>query len=355
MINLPLVSLIDLLIRMMVLGQLLLLSLQLWRSPPSNLRHLLLLAGISVAGLVMLTAPVSDEHYGLLRNVLLVLTDAFAFIFWLMIRYLFDDGFSPARWPRSVKLLLLLSGLVYLYALGIKAGVTPLHDLIHAVGLLFILHAGYVAFRGFADDLLDGRRRARIVVVLLISLYSAVLVGFEFADERYRNAAWYGLINATVLLIAVTFAVGRLFRLHYEPAFRLSPDSADDNSPAQKQPASAADRELAHALDTFIAGKGYHQNALTISTLARQLNCQEHRLRKLINQTRGYRNFNSLLNDLRVADAMERLADPACDHLPILSIALDLGYDSIGPFNRAFKAKTEQTPSEYRRRFQNRR
>jgi AraC-like DNA-binding protein len=35
--------------------------------------------------------------------------------------------------------------------------------------------------------------------------------------------------------------------------------------------------------------------------------------------------------------------------VPILTIALDTGFGSIGPFNRAFKAHTGLTPSEYRR------
>ncbi len=35
-------------------------------------------------------------------------------------------------------------------------------------------------------------------------------------------------------------------------------------------------------------------------------------------------------------------------HLPILTIALDLGYGSIGPFNRAFKAAVGVPPSAYR-------
>jgi AraC-like DNA-binding protein len=35
--------------------------------------------------------------------------------------------------------------------------------------------------------------------------------------------------------------------------------------------------------------------------------------------------------------------------VPILTLALDLGYASLSPFNRAFKAHTGLTPSEYRR------
>lgn len=369
MIHLVSLTQLDLLIRMMVLGQLLLLGGLLLREPASRLRHLLLAGGVSVAGLLMLTAPIPDEQYGLLRNVLLVLTDAFALIFWLLICHLFDDEFKPDKWPKPIKWLLGMLGLVYLYALGIQAGDSMLHDVIHAISLGLMLHAGYIAYRGFADDLLDARRRARILVVLGITLYSTILLIFEFADERYRNASVFGLVNATFLLLVITTTVIRMFRLRYVPRQssgtdgevqsedRVRPDSdIHSMTPSRHELAlTSADEKLSNALDAFIAERRYHQHGLTVSSLAEQLNCPEHRLRRLINQTRGYRNFNSMLNDLRVADACDRLIDPSYDDKPILSIALDLGYDSIGPFNRAFKAKNEQTPSEYRRDIQNRR
>jgi AraC-like DNA-binding protein len=34
----------------------------------------------------------------------------------------------------------------------------------------------------------------------------------------------------------------------------------------------------------------------------------------------------------------------------VLTIALDVGFGSIGPFNRAFKAGTGLTPTEFRQR-----
>jgi AraC-like DNA-binding protein len=365
MISLPLFSFVDILLRMMVLGQLLLLAPLLLREPASTVRNLLFAGGLSVAGLVMLTAPIADESYGLLRNLLLLLTDAFAFIFWLLIRYLFDDDFEPRRWPAAVKLVLAALGVVYVYALGLRAGNTILHDFIHALGLLLILHAGFITLRGFTADLLDGRRRSRITVILGVSLYSAVLVIFELVDERFRNAAIFGLSNATVLLLAITFVVPRLFRLestraksvigHKGLALGAESGTQAKGRGTETTSLTPADVALAQSLDEFIAERGYQQNGLTIKTLARQLACPEHRLRRLINQTRGYRNFNSMLNDLRIGDATNQLADPAHDALPIMSIALNLGYDSIGPFNRAFKARTGQTPREFRSDIQNRR
>ncbi|MBS0401235.1 MAG: helix-turn-helix domain-containing protein [Proteobacteria bacterium] len=38
----------------------------------------------------------------------------------------------------------------------------------------------------------------------------------------------------------------------------------------------------------------------------------------------------------------------AREDLPILSIALECGYGSIGPFNRAFRQRFGMTPTEYR-------
>ena len=46
---------------------------------------------------------------------------------------------------------------------------------------------------------------------------------------------------------------------------------------------------------------------------------------------------------------MAALADPSKRELPVLTIALTAGFQSIGPFNRAFKVATGLTPSEFRR------
>ena len=55
------------------------------------------------------------------------------------------------------------------------------------------------------------------------------------------------------------------------------------------------------------------------------------------------------MNGGRVAYAKGRLADPERDREPILNIALDSGFASLGPFNRAFKDVTGQTPREFRK------
>ena len=82
--------------------------------------------------------------------------------------------------------------------------------------------------------------------------------------------------------------------------------------------------------------------------MSKDLGHPEHRVRRLINGRLGYRNFTAFLNSYRIPEAQAILADPEQVRLPILTIALDLGYGSLGPFNRAFKAASGLTPTEFR-------
>jgi AraC-like DNA-binding protein len=93
----------------------------------------------------------------------------------------------------------------------------------------------------------------------------------------------------------------------------------------------------------------YRHEGITIGTLATKLAVPEYRLRRLINQQLGYRNFNVFLNDHRIEEVKAALADPSQAEVPVITIAMDAGFQSLGPFNRAFKATTGVTPSEYRR------
>jgi AraC-like DNA-binding protein len=93
----------------------------------------------------------------------------------------------------------------------------------------------------------------------------------------------------------------------------------------------------------------YRHDNITIGTLAARLKTPEYKLRRLINQRLGYRNFNVFLNNHRIEEAKAALADPSQAEVPVITIAMDAGFQSLGPFNRAFKATTAVTPTEYRR------
>jgi len=179
-----------------------------------------------------------------------------------------------------------------------------------------------------------------------------MLASVELFGPVLRHQSWYGLLNSAALLLAIPLLMRFLLQSETQGALQKSarfPQEAKRSSPP-KEVGGPADK-----LGSFIERGGYRQTGLTIGTLARELGCAEHRLRRLINTELDFDNFSSFLNHYRIAEACRQLTDPAFDNTSILTLALDLGYGSIGPFNRAFRAETGLSPTEYRRRFQNRR
>ncbi len=58
--------------------------------------------------------------------------------------------------------------------------------------------------------------------------------------------------------------------------------------------------------------------------------------------------FSDFVNEYRVIEAKQKLADPKNNHQKISSIAYECGFSSLSAFNAAFKKFTNTTPSSYR-------
>jgi len=149
-----------------------------------------------------------------------------------------------------------------------------------------------------------------------------------------------------LIVAAISYAMMRVdgAELFAAPAANVASEAVA----AQEQ--GAADQKLVGALMRLMADERiYRHDNVSIGTLATKLSIPEYKLRRLINQRLGYRNFNVFLNEHRIAEAKAALADPSQAEVPVITIAMDAGFQSLGPFNRAFKATTGVTPTEYRR------
>jgi AraC-like DNA-binding protein len=130
---------------------------------------------------------------------------------------------------------------------------------------------------------------------------------------------------------------------------RSLPLTEDDNGTSNASERDQ-DKDLLARLDAVMRDQEvWRETGLTISGLAARLSIPEYRLRRLINQQLGFRNFTAFLNEYRLSAAALRLADRDQGRIPVLTIALELGWGSIGPFNRAFRARFGMTPTDYRR------
>ncbi|NQV20038.1 MAG: helix-turn-helix transcriptional regulator [Rhodospirillales bacterium] len=273
--------------------------------------------------------------------------------FWGFSRALFDDGFQ-LRPLHSVGLIAVVAtGLWVLFVwpefrktlgVGFELAGQAVSVIPSAVTLAFIVLAMVQAYRGRSTDLVDSRRRFRDIFVVGVGGYILVVAAVEIFLRGTRPAVIVELMNvaaiwavAFLISIAMVQLRGTIFPAARAPAI---PAGISDS----------AETELLGKLTEMIEDKKiYLSEGLTIGHLADVLGAQEYRVRKLINGSLGFRNFNQFLNRYRVAEARRRLDDPALDRLPVLTIAMDLGYGSLGPFNRAFRAETGMTPTEYRK------
>jgi AraC-like DNA-binding protein len=216
----------------------------------------------------------------------------------------------------------------------------------------FAFLALYWAARGWRADL-DERRR--VLRGLFLIVVGGLSLGISVAELCLFNAPYLSRApfdNIITLILAAGYLSIALAVLRFDSGVlgRLV-----DRSPPLPDPEVDAnvDRQLSALTRALEQDKVYLTRGLSVGGLAKRLAIPEYRLRALINKRLGYRNFNALLHKYRLRDACERLADPSKAHLPILTIALDVGYQSIAPFNQAFRGVMGCTPSDYRRQHTN--
>jgi AraC-like DNA-binding protein len=110
-------------------------------------------------------------------------------------------------------------------------------------------------------------------------------------------------------------------------------------------------RDIARHKDNLITylerEKPYTDPDLKLQNLSDHLGIPSYELSQIIN-TGLNRNFCDLINSFRIEEAKQRLTDPDNQHLTIIAIAYDVGFNSKSAFNTAFKKNTSMTPSQYK-------
>ncbi|MDP1967398.1 MAG: helix-turn-helix domain-containing protein [Reyranella sp.] len=279
----------------------------------------------------------------------LMLCTGNAAVFWLFARALFDDSFRLKPWHALVWLGLAIWPVAHLFGAGFTAhwlvGVA-----VRVSVILLALLALVQTVRGWGSDLVEGRRRLRLFILIAVASHIGVTVTVELVFGHDHVPIGLHLLNSAALAAIAAIIAVLLLQADLDsvlPAPVLAEEAAPGVALAEDEP---VDPSLLATLERLMTGdRLYRQEGLTIGVLAGKLGLPEYRLRRAINRGLGYRNFNEYLNRHRLADAKQALADPTQAEVPILTIALDSGFQSLGPFNRAFKTDTGITPTEYRR------
>lgn len=248
--------------------------------------------------------------------------------------------------PPGRRLWLLLAALV-----APLAALSPLHPGIAFLrgGLTLCLYLGLaaLALRAAPGDLVDRRRRARPAFAGAMATLGIVTTLAELSGVDASAPAWVFLAQA-LAFVALNLAFA-MWALNADADLfaeeRAAPARSDPVSPE----AATAEARLAERAAEAMRAGAWRREGLTIGALAAELGAPEHRLRAAINRRLGSRNFPAFVNGYRIEAAKAALRDPDRAGDSVLEIAFESGFASLGPFNRAFREATGESPRDWRR------
>lgn len=289
-------------------------------------------------------------------HVLLSLCLVSAPLLWLVVRTMFEDAELPFHYAATALALAIAVGWIAYASRSepIGANVGTAHK---ALLIAFAAAILWEVLKSWSSDLVATRRRLRNWVASGLGCYLLIVASAEMLYLGRQPPAGLALLHiAGIALASLILAVVAAKHPLHSWFLELPPDRSMSGSstvalqePLTREPATIDRKDLLkqRVIRAMTDQRVYAQEGLTLSELANLLRTTPPQLREAINQGLGYRNFNDFLHHYRIDEASQRLDR---QDLPILTIALDVGYGSIGPFNRAFKLIKGATPSEYRSR-----
>jgi AraC-like DNA-binding protein len=338
-------SALELAFRLAACTQLGLLGTMLFRRrTESSGYHYAALLAFGVAAYLLAPLAMRQWHWGVAGYPIILVAIVVPAFFWYFANAVFVDSFKPGPWAHALLAATAVVGFAAFCTQAQALRAVPLPAVPEWVAqtakLLWIAAAFITVLKDWQADLVESRRRLRLLIVVAVGCYMGAIVVVElFLADRITALA--ELVNVSVLLIAVTALCFHLLDINSTNLFaamaKPAPQAAPQVSPLATQVVALMTQDRVYAVDP-----------LTIGVLADRLRTQPYQLRRVINGELGYRNFNTFINRYRVREVAHRLALPEYRSTPLLTLALDAGFRSLAPFNRSFKDHYGVTPSEYR-------
>lgn len=258
------------------------------------------------------------------------------FSFWKLSKMIFSDDHQPLN-RLGIEALIVLVYYHGMIQLSKYESILPYAMLIVKITSISFLALSVVeSQRGKKDDLVKSRLKLRKTFVYFIAITGLVTILTETS-----------LATTEMLTLKM---VQRIAILLFSSYFLIINSAWKEGFLGRKTKSiKVLHQDLINAIqELMLDQKFYKQEGLTIGQLAEKLDEQEYKLRSVINQEMGYRNFPAFINSFRIEEAKDLLLVKGKEKLTIQEIAFETGFNSIGPFNRAFKAETNLTPKAFR-------
>lgn len=295
---------------------------------------------ISLSSYLLIGIVIPKFGWYPLGYILLFGTFSVPFWFYILSMQLFQDEFriSNKHWLFLVLIEVSSYFFHFILPLFVSDVIPILQTFPQVISVSLIITALLIAIKSDQNDLVESRRKFRRVFVITSSIYILLVLLNEISLQGANAPEWLELLNVLSILLLIYFFSFRMIQLRPGVFFR---EKIVINSPDDERIIEKINKVM--QLD-----KLYREENLSIGKLASILDEQEYKIRRTINGHLEYRNFFDFLNQYRIAEAVEILSDESKKQIPIIRIAMDCGYASLAPFNRAFKRIVGRSPSEFK-------
>lgn len=164
-------------------------------------------------------------------------------------------------------------------------------------------------------------------------------VNYFYLQHLVGTTAWHPFYLLAAVMISWIGAA----------AFLKPEDDTQAEIPSFPKPQQPADlrQKGAWLKRTMVESRYYQDPELSLGSLAEKLDLSPHELSRIIN-TALKKNFYDFVSEYRVAEVARKMQDPAYDHITLLGIAYEAGFNSRTSFHRIFKQLTGKTPADYK-------
>jgi AraC-like DNA-binding protein len=198
----------------------------------------------------------------------------------------------------------------------------------------------------------------KIVILLFILnwVLSAITMIINLAMQtRVIDSGIVFFINLTVFSFAISYFGFFQPSIFFAPKNsglianpRLEEQAEDDKNKYKKSNLTEerANDNIQSITQLLESDRLYLKPDLTIQEVAEKLEIPKHYLTESLNSYLG-KNFYTLINEYRIKEFKLLASDVKNNHLTLLALAYDSGFNSKSAFNLVFKKQTGETPSQF--------
>ena len=259
------------------------------------------------------------------------------------------DGSEVLVFDGFVHLKGYFPGIIHFYSIffAISAGLYPL-------ACLYYLHQHkkniHIQFSYEEEITLDWLRILIVftIVAFLVSFFTILFI-IDWNWSTNHRDAFYVVSGINTLFVFVMGYFGLKQTLIFSSGEFVGPESKSETPYNRSGLEKSKSEKIIQELDELMRReKPWINPKLTLQALAASLHVSSNHLSQSINENKNL-NFFEYVNEFRVNEFKSKLSNPQNNHLTLLGIAFDCGFNSKSSFNHIFKTKTGFTPSAYKK------